>query len=116
MLKFCAPDIGATNLSLSHASGSTSPPSKAATEQSSTQKPKQDKTPLNDSRVGKRSLNTLAARRYRQRRTDETQNLENELKETQAERDDLKLRVARLEGELDGLKKRLLSGGSGIQD
>lgn len=52
----------------------------------------------------KRTRNTLAARRYRQRRVDEMSDLEAALKETQAERDALKVRVARLEGELDALR------------
>lgn len=54
--------------------------------------------------VKKRELNTLAARRYRQRRTDQVSGLETALKETEAERDALKNRVARLEGELDALR------------
>jgi septal ring factor EnvC (AmiA/AmiB activator) len=57
-----------------------------------------------DSKVTKRTLNTLAARRYRQKRVDEMNTLESTLKETQAERDELKVRVARLEGELEALK------------
>jgi len=52
----------------------------------------------------KRTRNTLAARRYRQRRVDQMSDLEAALKETQAERDALKVRVARLEGELDALR------------
>ena len=55
--------------------------------------------------VKKRTLNTLAARRYRQRRVDQVSGLEAALKETEAERDDLKTRVARLEGELDVLRR-----------
>lgn len=57
------------------------------------------------SRIKKRTLNTEAARRYRQRRVDQVSGLETELKETQAERDALKNRVARLEGELDVLRR-----------
>lgn len=55
--------------------------------------------------IKKRTLNTLAARRYRQRRTDQVAGLEIALKETEAERDALKNRVARLEGELDVLRR-----------
>jgi len=60
-----------------------------------------------ESRARQRDLNTRAARRYRQRRTDETQNLEAELEETRSERDALKIQVARLEGEVEGLRQRL---------
>ncbi|KAL2062306.1 hypothetical protein VTL71DRAFT_6572 [Oculimacula yallundae] len=59
-------------------------------------------TPI--SKVQKRTLNTLAARRYRQKRVDQVQSLENSLKETQDERDALKLKVARLEAEVEILR------------
>jgi hypothetical protein len=61
-------------------------------------------TEPDNSRIVKRTRNTLAARRYRQRRVDQMSELEASLKETQAERDDLKVRVARLEGELEALR------------
>lgn len=61
-------------------------------------------TDPDSARIVKRTRNTLAARRYRQRRVDEMSDLEAALKETQAERDALKVRVARLEGELDALR------------
>lgn len=56
------------------------------------------------SKVQKRTLNTMAARRYRQKRVDQVSGLEDALKETQAERDALKVRVARLEGEVEVLR------------
>jgi len=59
---------------------------------------------VDNSRIQKRTLNTLAARRYRQKRLDQMSELEGVLKETQAERDALKVRVARLEGEVDVLR------------
>jgi len=65
-----------------------------------------------NSRVKKRTLNTLAARRYRQKRVDQMQGLESTLKETETERDELKLKVARLEAEVDVLR-RLLGSGNG---
>ena len=68
---------------------------------------KSNKSACTDSGIRKRNLNTAAARRYRQRRTDETQKLAVELKETQHERDSLKVLVARLEGELKGLRQTL---------
>lgn len=55
-------------------------------------------------RVKKRTLNTLAARRYRQKRVDQMSSLETLLKESQAERDRLRIRVARLEGEVEVLR------------
>ena len=68
---------------------------------------KSNKPPCTDSGIRKRNLNTLAARRYRQKRRDETQSLAAELKATQRERDDLKVLAARLEGELKGLRQTL---------
>jgi len=59
------------------------------------------------SRIEKRKLNTLAARRYRQKRVDQINDLEATLKETQLERDALKVRVARLEGEAETLRQLL---------
>jgi hypothetical protein len=60
-------------------------------------------------RIEKRKQNTLAARRYRQKRVDQMASLESTLKETQSERDDLKVRVARLEGEVETLRQLLRS-------
>ncbi|KKK16920.1 hypothetical protein ARAM_002665 [Aspergillus rambellii] len=56
------------------------------------------------SRVSKRQLNTLAARRYRQRRIDRMNQLEAELEAVKRERDELKMRVSKLEGETDALR------------
>ncbi|KAI9743544.1 MAG: hypothetical protein M1818_002858 [Claussenomyces sp. TS43310] len=60
------------------------------------------------SAIKKRSLNTLAARRYRQKRVEQVAELETALKDTQRERDALSLRVASLEGEV-GVLRQLLS-------
>ncbi|KAF2662706.1 hypothetical protein K491DRAFT_686582 [Lophiostoma macrostomum CBS 122681] len=60
-------------------------------------------------RVEKRRQNTLAARRYRQKRVDQMSTLESTLQETRLERDDLKVRVARLEGEVETLRRLLSS-------
>ncbi|KAF2489100.1 hypothetical protein BU16DRAFT_427686, partial [Lophium mytilinum] len=59
------------------------------------------------SRIEKRKQNTLAARRYRQKRVDQMKQLEDALRETERERDALKVRVARLEGETETLKNML---------
>jgi hypothetical protein len=61
------------------------------------------------SRVEKRKANTLAARRYRQKRVDQMSGLEAELKEVKAERDDMKVRCAKLEGEVEALRALLRS-------
>ncbi|KAL4922391.1 hypothetical protein BDW62DRAFT_52320 [Aspergillus aurantiobrunneus] len=58
----------------------------------------------NPSRVTKRQLNTMAARRYRQRRLDRMTQLEEELEAVKRERDELKMRVSKLEGETEALR------------
>ena len=89
----------------------TSVPQPSPTNASSTSSPKKlPKTPsvtstsTSASRIEKRRANTLAARRYRQARLDEVSNLKAELKETQLERDALKVQVAKLQGETQVLK------------
>lgn len=62
------------------------------------------KTQSNPSGVRKRTLNTLAARRYRQKRVDQVAGLETALKESEAEKDSLKIRVAKLEAEVEVLR------------
>ncbi|KAL5336604.1 hypothetical protein BJX70DRAFT_371978 [Aspergillus crustosus] len=59
------------------------------------------------SRVSKRELNTMAARRYRQRRLDRVSQLEEELEAVKRERDELRMRVSKLEGETDALRGML---------
>jgi len=59
---------------------------------------------VDSSRVEKRRLNTLAARRCRQRRIDRVKGLEDELESVRRERDELRLRVSKLEGETEVLK------------
>lgn len=59
---------------------------------------------ISSSRVEKRRLNTLAARRCRQRRADRMQTLEDELESVKRERDELRLRVSKMEGETEALK------------
>jgi len=62
---------------------------------------------LDSSRVEKRKANTLAARRYRQKRVDQMSSLEAELKDAKTERDEFKVRCARLEGEVETLRALL---------
>jgi len=57
-----------------------------------------------NSKVHKRTLNTLAARRYRQKRVDQMSELEQKLKESEKEKEELQMRVARLEGEVEVLR------------
>ncbi|KAB8077142.1 hypothetical protein BDV29DRAFT_168837 [Aspergillus leporis] len=59
------------------------------------------------SRIEKRQQNTLAARRYRQRRVDQMKSLEDELRKVREERDALKMRVSKLEGETEALRSLL---------
>ncbi|KAJ6113557.1 hypothetical protein N7523_006874 [Penicillium sp. IBT 18751x] len=59
---------------------------------------------VDSSRVEKRRLNTLAARRCRQRRLDRVKSLEDELEAMRKERDELRLRCSKLEGETEALK------------
>ncbi|KAE9368442.1 hypothetical protein N431DRAFT_428229 [Stipitochalara longipes BDJ] len=58
----------------------------------------------NPSRIQKRKVNTLAARIYRQKRVNHLHDLEAKLKEVRAERDALKVKAARLEGEVEVLR------------
>jgi hypothetical protein len=59
------------------------------------------------SKIEKRKANTMAARRYRQKRVDQMSTLESVLKDVKTERDDLKVRCARLEGEVETLRALL---------
>lgn len=79
-------------------------PSSSSDHSSGTSPQSRDPLGPQPSLIQKRSLNTQAARRYRQRKVDLVSNLETKLKETQEERDGLKERVARLEGELAALR------------
>lgn len=87
-----------------HYRGSSSP------EQSASSKhPSSKVSPLapEASKIEKRKANTMAARRYRQKRVDQMSTLESELKDVKTERDDLKVRCARLEGEVETLRALL---------
>ncbi|KAL4868664.1 hypothetical protein BDV12DRAFT_197013 [Aspergillus spectabilis] len=58
-------------------------------------------------RVTKRQLNTEAARRYRQRKVDRMNQLEEELEMVKREREQLRMKVSKLVGETEGLKRLL---------
>jgi len=55
-------------------------------------------------KVLRRQRNTIAARKYRQKKVDRIDELENLLKEMTRERDDLRIRLARQEAETEALK------------
>ncbi|CAN8096948.1 unnamed protein product [Discula destructiva] len=57
--------------------------------------------------VVKRQRNTIAARKYRQKRLDRIQELEDALKAMTGERDDLRLRLARQEAETAALREMM---------
>ncbi|KAJ5690534.1 hypothetical protein N7462_004926 [Penicillium macrosclerotiorum] len=81
-------------------------PSSASTSLSSPATSQSDEvlSRVDSSRVEKRRLNTLAARRCRQRRVDRMKSLEDELESIRRERDELRLKVSKLEGETEALK------------
>jgi hypothetical protein len=60
-----------------------------------------------DDAAVKRQRNTLAARRYRQKRLDRISDLESALSTVSGERDDLKLQLARREAEVAALREML---------
>lgn len=62
---------------------------------------------LNEDPVAKRQRNTVAARRYRQRKVDRMADLERQLAEMRADRDDLKDKLARREAEVGALREVL---------
>ncbi|KUI62340.1 Cross-pathway control protein 1 [Cytospora mali] len=70
------------------------------------------KTQEDPDTVLKRQRNTIAARKYRQKRLDRVKELEDALESMTQERDDLKLRLARQEAETAALKEmmRMKSG------
>lgn len=91
---------------LSHSSPASQVPASVATSKSSPATSLGDDVlgRVDSSRVEKRRLNTLAARRCRQRRVDQMKTLEDELELIRKERDELRLKVSKLEGETEALK------------
>jgi uncharacterized protein (UPF0335 family) len=57
--------------------------------------------------IDRRHRNNLAAKRYRQKKIDRIEELENEVKEVKQERDDLRIRLARQEAEVAALREML---------
>jgi hypothetical protein len=92
--------------STSSATSSAKPPQSRQSKTSPSYKsPASSSSPSSpNSKVHKRTLNTLAARRYRQKRVDQMADLEQKLKESEKEKEELQMRVARLEGEVEVLR------------
>lgn len=65
------------------------------------------KTQEDPDTVLKRQRNTIAARKYRQKRLDRVKELEDALESMTQDRDDLKLRLARQEAETAALKEMM---------
>ncbi len=63
--------------------------------------------PDDDGAVLRRYRNNIAAKRYRQKKVDRIQELEDEVKVMKLERDDLRIRLARQEAEIAGLREML---------
>ncbi|KAK3903071.1 hypothetical protein C8A05DRAFT_14951, partial [Staphylotrichum tortipilum] len=68
--------------------------------------------------LSRRYRNNLAAKRYRQKKVDRIEELENEVKEVQKERDDLRIQLARQEAEVAALREmlKMKMGGGGSKD
>ncbi|KAK4197517.1 b-ZIP transcription factor IDI-4, partial [Triangularia verruculosa] len=61
----------------------------------------------NEEVLVKRARNNLAAKRYRQKKVDRIEELENEVDEVKKERDDLRVELARREAEVKALREML---------
>ncbi|RDW81535.1 bZIP transcription factor JlbA/IDI-4 [Aspergillus mulundensis] len=92
----------ATSLQSIPMPSATSLPTTSSTSPTSRESSPKEKE--NPSRIAKRQLNTMAARRYRQRKLDKVAQLEEELAAIKRERDELKMRVSKLEGETEVLR------------
>lgn len=99
-LTFVTPSGLTPRDNLNASDSSTAPPTPSPSASSSPSELSKDSS----DRASRRRLNTLAARRYRQRRVDRTHELEAELDVFKQERDALKMRVSKLEGEANALK------------
>lgn len=84
-------------------------PSPAASSSGSSSSHKRKSSPEDESAAValKRQRNTLAARKYRQKRLDRISELEEALAAMTSERDDMRLQLARREAEVDALREML---------
>ncbi|BCS20850.1 bZIP transcription factor JlbA/IDI-4 [Aspergillus puulaauensis] len=94
----------ATSTPTTHSTHSSQMPSATSTLPTPSPASRESSPKENPSRISKRQLNTMAARRYRQRRLDRMTQLEEELEAIKRERDELKMRVSKLEGETEALR------------
>lgn len=87
-------------------STSATPPSAPApkSDAGSRKRPREDED--SDAAI-KRQRNTLAARKYRQKRLDRIKELEDALEDMTRDRDDLRIKLARQEAETDALKSMM---------
>jgi len=95
------PSTGASPLSSSSTHSSTSN-SKSASKTPHSRPPKED-----DEAAVKRYRNTLAARKYRQKRIDRIKDLEEALEEVTRERDELRIQLARQEAQNEALRSMM---------
>lgn len=99
----------ATNTSTFAPVSSTTSPSTGSEPSASTggtKRPAEDDDNSQDASV-KRQRNTMAARRYRQRRVDRLTDLEKRLADMTSERDELRVKLARREAEVGALREVL---------
>lgn len=88
-----------------HTSPTTStPPSTEPPKEPASRKRARDASDGDDDAAIKRHRNTLAARKYRQKRLDRIKELEDALEDVTRDRDDLRIRLARQEAETEALK------------
>ncbi|KAK7518346.1 uncharacterized protein IWZ02DRAFT_434704 [Phyllosticta citriasiana] len=99
------PPVAPTTASSS--SSSTSAATTTTKQPMSTHKRPRDvsASPPPASLIDKRKRNSIAARKCRQKKLDRIEALEQALAAMTAERDELRVRMARMEGEMEGLKK-----------
>ena len=60
-----------------------------------------------EDKVVKRQRNTMAARKYRQKKVDRMSELEKSLEDVSKERDELRIQLARREAEVEALREML---------
>ncbi|KAF2675085.1 hypothetical protein BT63DRAFT_420316 [Microthyrium microscopicum] len=94
-----------TELSLNYSSSQNPSPTPLSMTKSNSSGPMSSR-PSPD-RVLKRQRNNIAAKKYRQKRIDRIEELENELKESNQEKEKLKLDLAKREAEVEMLREML---------
>ncbi|KAI1417927.1 hypothetical protein F5Y13DRAFT_150064 [Hypoxylon sp. FL1857] len=98
-------------------SHSPSEMSQASSSQGKAPKAQRRSPPVDPVTALKRQRNNVAARKYRQKRIDRINELEEELRDVKQERDDLRLRLARQEAEAAALRTMLqMNSGKGAKN